>query len=31
VRRLVLAHTILSSLFNTMVLALAINVGASLA
>lgn len=29
-RRLVLAHTILSFLFNTMILALAINVGASL-
>jgi uncharacterized membrane protein len=30
VRRLVLAHTILAFLFNTTVLALAINVGASL-
>ena len=29
-RRLVLAHTILSFLFNTTILALAVNVGASL-
>ena len=29
-RRLVLAHTILAFLFNTMILALAVNVGASL-